>query len=57
MELVETDFVSSIIRAILTGWLMGLLAWLVSVARETISQLIIIWLITAAISFTGLYLF
>ena len=43
-----------LLTAILSGWLMGLLAWLVTAARETISQLFIIWLITAAYSLAGL---
>lgn len=45
------DFVS----AILAGWLMGLLAWLVAAARETISQLFLIWVITASIGIAGLH--
>lgn len=51
---VENDWVTSFIIAALAGWLMGLLAWLVSAARETISQLFIIWIITAAIGLAGL---
>ena len=34
---------------------MGLLAWLVAAARETISQLFIIWLITAFIGIAHLH--
>ena len=37
-----------------TGWLMGLLAWLVAASRETISQIVIIWIITASIGFANL---
>lgn len=37
----------------MAGWLMGLLAWLVSAARETISQLFVIWIITVSISLAG----
>jgi formate/nitrite transporter FocA (FNT family) len=33
----------------LAGWLMGLLSWLVAAGRDTISQLVMIWLITMAI--------
>jgi formate/nitrite transporter FocA (FNT family) len=40
--------------AALAGWLMGLLAWLVAAARETISQIILIWIITACIGVAGL---
>lgn len=39
---------------ILAGWLMGLLAWLVTAARDTIGQIVIIWIITAGISLAHL---
>jgi len=38
-----------LIAAIFAGWLMGLLAWLVTSAQETISRIFIIWIITATI--------
>ncbi|HEX6303211.1 MAG TPA: formate/nitrite transporter family protein [Anaerolineales bacterium] len=34
---------------VLAGWLMGLLSWLLVAARETISQIVVVWLVTAAI--------
>lgn len=37
------------VAAILAGWLMGLLAWLITAAQETTSRLLIIWLVTASI--------
>ncbi|WP_198665713.1 MULTISPECIES: formate/nitrite transporter family protein [Haloprofundus] len=37
------------LSAILAGWLMGLLSWLVTAAQSTTSRLLIIWLVTAAI--------
>ncbi|HEX4148865.1 MAG TPA: formate/nitrite transporter family protein, partial [Pirellulales bacterium] len=40
--------------ALLAGWLMGLLSWLVTAARDTISQIVIVWLITSAIGFAHL---
>lgn len=43
-----------VLSAALAGWLMGLLAWLVAAARETISQIIIIWIITTCIGLAGL---
>ena len=43
-----------LLSAALAGWLMGLLAWLVAAARETISQIILIWIITACIGVAGL---
>jgi formate-nitrite transporter family protein len=41
--------------AFLTGWLMGLLSWLVIAARESISQTFFIWLIAGVIGFAGLH--
>ncbi len=41
--------------AILAGWLMGLLSWLLTSARDTISRIVIIFLITAVMAFTGLH--
>lgn len=37
--------------AVLAGWLMGLLSWLVAAARDTISQIVIVWIITTVIGF------
>jgi formate/nitrite transporter FocA (FNT family) len=45
---------TTLLSAALAGWLMGLLAWLVAAARETISQIFIIWTVTAAIGFANL---
>lgn len=41
--------------AVLAGWLMGLLSWLLTSAKDTVSRLIIIYMITAVMSFTGLH--
>jgi formate/nitrite transporter FocA (FNT family) len=41
--------------AILAGWLMGLLSWLVTAARDTISQIFIVWLVTTAIGLCHLH--
>lgn len=35
--------------AVLAGWLMGLLSWLVAASRDTISQLAVVWLIATVI--------
>jgi formate/nitrite transporter FocA (FNT family) len=43
------------LSAVLAGWLMGLLSWLVAAGRDTISQIVIVWLITTAIGFAGLH--
>lgn len=44
-----------LLSATLTGWLMGLLSWLVTAGRDTISQIFLIWLVTSAIGFVGLH--
>lgn len=49
------DFLTILVSAILAGWLMGLLSWLVTSARETVSEIIIIYLITAVMGITGLH--
>ncbi len=41
--------------AVLAGWLMGLLSWLVTASRDTIGQIVLVWLITTAIGFAGLH--
>lgn len=43
------------LSALLAGWLMGLLSWLLSASRETIAQIVIVWLVTAAIGFGQLH--
>lgn len=44
-----------LVSAILAGWLMGLLSWLVTSARETISRILIVMLITTAIGLAGFH--
>ena len=51
---IHNSWVVTLLSAALAGWLMGLLAWLVAAARETMSQIFIIWMVTAAIGFAGL---
>lgn len=41
--------------AVLAGWLMGLLSWLVAAARDTISQVVMVWLVTITIGFLHLH--
>jgi formate/nitrite transporter FocA (FNT family) len=43
------------LSAVLAGWLMGLLSWLVAAGRDTISQIVIVWLVTTCIGFAGLH--
>jgi formate/nitrite transporter FocA (FNT family) len=47
--LVDHSAVSLLTGGILAGWLMGLLAWLVIGARETVSRLLLVWLVTLTI--------
>jgi formate/nitrite transporter FocA (FNT family) len=44
-----------LLSAILAGWMMGLLSWLVAAGRDTISQILVVAIITAAIGFAGLH--
>lgn len=44
-----------LVSAILAGWLMGLLSWLVAASKDTLSRIFIIYLITAVLSFAGLH--
>jgi formate/nitrite transporter FocA (FNT family) len=37
------------VAGILAGWLMGLLAWLITAAKGTTSRLLVIWIVTASI--------
>ena len=48
-KLVDHDLTWLFVAGILAGWLMGLLAWLITAAQETMSRLLIIWLVTASI--------
>lgn len=52
---VDYDIPTILVSAILAGWLMGLLSWLVTSSKETTSEIFIIYLITAVMGFTGLH--
>lgn len=49
----EADVI--LLSALLAGWMMGLLSWLLSATRDTISQILVVWSITAAIGFGQLH--
>jgi formate/nitrite transporter FocA (FNT family) len=51
---IHNNWLTLLLSASLAGWLMGLLAWLVAAARETISQIFLIFIITAAIGVANL---
>lgn len=44
-----------LLSSILAGWLMGLLSWLVAASKDTLSRIVIIFMITAVLGFTGLH--
>lgn len=52
-----TDHPASAIAlsALLAGWLMGLMSWLATAARETVSQVLLVWLVAASIGLAGLH--
>lgn len=41
--------------ALFAGWLMGLVSWLVAASRDTISQIVLVWLITTVIGIGRLH--
>lgn len=49
------DALTIFISAVLAGWLMGLMSWLVTAGRDTISQIAFVWLVTGLIGFAGLH--
>ncbi len=52
-----SDYSNTVIfvSAILAGWLMGLLSWVVTSSRETMSRIVIIYMITFILAFAGLH--
>ncbi|MDR5590270.1 formate/nitrite transporter family protein [Christiangramia sp. SM2212] len=52
---VDYSLPTILVSAILAGWLMGLLSWLVTSSKETTSEIFIIYIITAVMGFTGLH--
>jgi formate/nitrite transporter FocA (FNT family) len=53
--LVEHPSWVMLLSAVLAGWLMGLLSWLVAASRDTIGQIVIVWLVTVTIGFCHLH--
>jgi len=43
------------VSAILAGWLMGLLSWLITASKDTVSRILIIFMITTVLAFAGLH--
>lgn len=44
-----------LMSGMLAGWMMGLLSWLVTASRDTISQLVLVWIVTTAIGLSHLH--
>lgn len=55
LHFVEYEIYTILVSAILAGWLMGLLSWLVTSSKETVGEIIVIYLITAVMGFAGLH--
>lgn len=43
------------LSAVMAGWIMGLVSWLVVASRETINQLVCVWLATTVIGLAGFH--
>lgn len=54
-KLTEPSSLVIFVSAILAGWMMGLLSWLVTAGRDTIGQIFFVWLVTGTIGFAGLH--
>ncbi|MEZ4678539.1 MAG: formate/nitrite transporter family protein [Caldilineaceae bacterium] len=54
-HVVEHPWWVILLSAVLAGWMMGLLSWLVAAGRDTISQIILVWLVTTSIGLGKLH--
>lgn len=54
-ELVKFEWNVIFLSALLAGWMMGLLGWLVTSSQETVSRILMIILVTALIGLGGLH--
>jgi formate/nitrite transporter FocA (FNT family) len=51
----EVENIVIFVSAILAGWLMGLLSWLLTSSKETISRIVLIFMVTSVMAFTDLH--
>lgn len=51
----EAEWPVMFLSAILAGWVMGLLSWLVAASKDSISRIVIIVILMGALSFSGLH--
>jgi len=54
-HLVDHSSFVILLSAVLAGWLMGLVSWMVSASRDTIGQIVMVWMVTASIGLGGLH--
>jgi formate/nitrite transporter FocA (FNT family) len=54
LSLVAHSALSLFLGAVLAGWLMGLMSWLVAASRDTISQVVLVGIIATVIGFATL---
>jgi len=54
-KMIHYDWYIILGSSILAGWLMGLLSWLITASRETISRILLIILVTSFIGMGGLH--
>lgn len=54
-NLVKHEWWVILMSAVFAGWMMGLLGWLITAGRDTVSQVIFVWLITSAIGLAHLH--
>ncbi|WP_339878446.1 formate/nitrite transporter family protein [uncultured Algoriphagus sp.] len=55
LHTLRTEIHVIFVSAIIAGWMMGLLSWLLASSRDTISRIVMIYMITAVMSFAGLH--
>ncbi len=55
LPLVNQSWWVILLSGVLAGWMMGLLSWLVTASRDTVSQIIIVWLVTTGIGLAHLH--
>lgn len=54
-KMVEAPGPTMLLSAVVAGWLMGLLSWLVSASTGTVGRILVVWLITTGMGLTGLH--
>lgn len=55
LHVIRFDPFVILVSAILAGWLMALLSWLLTSSKDTVSRFFLIYLITGMLSFAGLH--